>query len=77
MCVSEEWRLIRWVQIAAVVAALAGSPSATHAMCDVIPGPIKEFRGALGSLNRPFAIPGDDGEILTVTLRRDPLDISR
>ena len=49
-------------------------PSAARAMCDVIPGVTKEFRGALGSLNRPYAIPGDNGEILTLTLQRDPLD---
>jgi hypothetical protein len=38
------------------------------AMCDVIPGVQSEFRGALGSLNRPYAIPGDEGERITITL---------
>jgi hypothetical protein len=45
-----------------------------HAMCDVIPGVTQEFRGALGSLDRPFALPNDDGEILRLRLARDPMD---
>ena len=47
---------------------VALEPLNAHAMCDVIPGVTKEFRGALGSLNRPFAIPNDNGEIITVVL---------
>jgi Tol biopolymer transport system component len=43
-----------------------------RAMCDVIPGVESEFRGALGSVNRPYAIPGDEGEQVTLTL--DPSD---
>ena len=42
---------------------------AAQAMCDVIPGVTQEFRGALGSVNRPFAIPNDDGEEILVRLR--------
>jgi Tol biopolymer transport system component len=38
-------------------------------MCDVIPGVTQEFRGALGSVNRPFAIPNDDGEEILIRLR--------
>ncbi len=49
------------------LAALA--PADARAMCDVIPGVTQEFRGALGSLNRPFAIPNDDGEEILVRLR--------
>ena len=39
------------------------------AICDVIPGVTAEFRGALGSLNRPFAIPNDVGQQVTITLQ--------
>jgi hypothetical protein len=38
-------------------------------MCDVIPGITQEFRGALGSVSRPFAIPNDDGEEILVRVR--------
>ena len=38
------------------------------AICNVIPGPESEFRGALGTLNRPFAIPGDEGERIILEL---------
>jgi cysteine-rich repeat protein len=40
---------------------LAGllSPASARAMCDVIPGATNVFRGATGSLDRPFAMPGD------------------
>jgi hypothetical protein len=37
-------------------------------MCDVIPGVVNEFRGARGTLNRPFAIPGDVGQQLVLGL---------
>ena len=43
----------------------------SRAMCDVIPGVTQEFRGALGRLDRPFALPNDQGEILRVSLARD------
>jgi cysteine-rich repeat protein len=49
-------------------------PSDAAAMCDVIPGSTKEFRGALGSLNRPFAIPGDHGQALIIALDRAGCD---
>jgi hypothetical protein len=38
-------------------------------MCDVIPGVVQEFRGAVGTLNRPYAIPNDDGEEILVRVR--------
>src|SRR5262245_21368058 len=43
--------------------------SLARPMCDVIPGVTQEFRGALGSVNRPYAIPNDDGEEILVRLR--------
>ena len=43
-------------------------PDSAHAMCDVIPGVTQEFRGAVGTLNRPFAIPNDDGEQIAIRL---------
>jgi hypothetical protein len=49
-------------------------PIDATAMCDVIPGVTAEFRGALGSLNRPFAIPGDDGQQITITLKPSDCD---
>ncbi len=54
--------------VAAALACLS-PPTAAQSMCDVIPGVTREFRGALGSLNRPFAIPNDDGEQILVRLR--------
>ena len=57
--------------LALVLAFPRTSGQDARAQCDVIPGTSKEFRGALGTLNRPFAIPGDDGEVVTVTLKRD------
>ena len=44
-------------------------------MCDVIPGVTKEFRGALGSLNRPYAIPNDQGEEVTIRLHPTGCDV--
>jgi cysteine-rich repeat protein len=55
---------------AAWVAAASMAPGEdARAMCDVIPGVVQEFRGALGSVNRPFAIPNDRGEEILVRLR--------
>lgn len=34
-----------------------------HAACDIIPGTAKSFRGALGTIDRPFAGPGDFVEV--------------
>jgi Tol biopolymer transport system component len=45
-----------------------------RAMCDVIPGVTAEFRGALGTLNRPFAIPGDDGQQISLSLKPSECD---
>ena len=44
-------------------------PLVARGMCDVIPGVTQEFRGALGTLNRPFAIPNDQGEEITIRLQ--------
>ena len=52
---------------ASVACAILGAADA-RAMCNVIPGVTNEFRGALGSLNRPYAIPGDNGEQIEITL---------
>lgn len=40
----------------------------SHAACNVIPRASADFRGTLGTLDRPFAKPGDD-----VTITLDPL----
>jgi len=57
------------VWFAWVFIAFAGSGvRSAYAICDVIPGPTAEFRGALGTLNRPFAIPGVTGEQIKITL---------
>ena len=50
--------------------------SSAHASCDVIPGVTQEFRGALGSVNRPFAIPGDEGQQISIALRPDDCSAS-
>ncbi len=49
------------------------SPSGQDALaqCDVIPGTTKEFRGALGTLNRPYTLPGDVGQQITLALDTD------
>jgi hypothetical protein len=52
---------------ALLIAILA--PAGARAMCDVIPGVTREFRGALGSLNRPFAIPNDQREEIAIRLQ--------
>jgi cysteine-rich repeat protein len=63
------WRAVAAVPFAALFAAALLAPAPARAMCDVIPGVTQEFRGALGSLNRPYAIPNDDGEEILVRLR--------
>lgn len=45
-----------------VAAWLALAPEA-GAICNVIPAATGDFRGAVGSLNRPFAGPGDFVEV--------------
>ena len=42
-----------------VACALAAAAPGVHASCNQIPGTVNTFRGAVGSLNRPFARPGD------------------
>ena len=54
------------VALAVAATGLAAAPS--RAMCDVIPGVTRAFRAALGTLNRPYAIPGDVAERLRLTL---------
>src|SRR5262245_54097351 len=49
--------------------AAIGLPAPARAMCDVIPSRVQEFRGAVGSVNRPYAIPNDDGEEILVRVR--------
>ena len=39
-------------------------PEPAGASCNVIPGVTRDFRGALGVLNRPFASPGDEVGVL-------------
>src|SRR5262245_32086774 len=46
----------------AVLVGLLSSTSA-RAMCDVVPGATNVFRGATGSMDRPFAMPGDVVEV--------------
>lgn len=45
--------------------------ASAHANCNIIPGAVNQFRGALGTLDRPFAMPGD---LVEVTLRRQVCD---
>ena len=53
-----------------LLAAATLVPAGARAMCDVIPGVTQQYRGALGALNRPYAIPGDNGEFITIVLER-------
>jgi cysteine-rich repeat protein len=55
------------VVVASLLAPLLPDPA--RAMCDVIPGVTQEFRGAVGTLSRPFAIPNDDGEQIAIRVR--------
>jgi len=61
---------------ATALLALALSPVPASAMCDVIPGAASEFRGAVGTLNRPFAIPGDEGEEIAIRVRPGVCDVT-
>ena len=47
-----------------------------EASCNVIPGVTQQFRGAQGSVNRPFAIPGDEGQQVSIALRPDDCSAS-
>jgi len=51
---------------------LAGSPA--FGVCNVIPGVSDEFRGAIGSVDRPFMMPGDEGQQVRVLLDLDGCD---
>ena len=62
------------VALLAALLLLMGGAGEAGASCDIIPGTVKDFRGALGTLNRPFAIPGDVGQQLTVTLKPSACD---
>jgi len=59
---------MRWPAVASLSIALALQAGRAHAVCDVIPGTQRTFRGALGVVDRPFARPGDP-----VELRLDPV----
>src|SRR2546426_10992905 len=58
----------------ALVCALGLAAEPGRASCNVIPGIESEFRGARGTLNRPFAIPGDVGQRIFVTLKPNGCD---
>jgi len=51
-----------------------GTAGTAHALWDVIPGATMEFRGALGSVNRPYANPDNDGPRVEITLAPDGCD---
>jgi len=55
----------------ALAIAAAAGPQPAAAICNVIPGATQEFRGALGTTNRPFASPGD---FVRLALRRKICD---
>jgi len=57
--------------VALAIAAVAAGPQPAAAVCNVIPGATQEFRGALGTTNRPFASPGD---FVRLALRRKICD---
>ena len=54
--------------LAALVVASALMPRMAVGMCDVIPGAKIEFRAALGTVDRPFTIPGDVGQDVRIVL---------
>ena len=68
--------MIRFLLTLLVLLLALPSPSGQDALaqCDVIPGTTKEFRGALGTLNRPYALPNDVGQQITLTLATDGCD---
>jgi hypothetical protein len=59
MQVNSTSALARAVLLVAASLSLAGLPSDVGASCNVIPGAQLDFVGEAGSLNRPFAAPGD------------------
>jgi len=60
--------------VVALLALLAPQQSAAN--CNVIPGATSEFRGAVGTVSRPFAIPGDEGEEIAIRVRPGVCDPS-
>ena len=54
---------VRGLRTFLFVLALVALPSAARAGCDLIPQAQPIFRGSLGSLDRPFASPGDFVEL--------------
>lgn len=65
------WAIQHRVPLLAVAILALGAPSPVLAECDVIPGTTNQFRAALGSVDRPYAAPGDFVEI---TIRPDVCD---
>ena len=64
--------MIRFASAAALSAALVSLPSSVaRATCNVIPGTSNSFRGALGAIDRPFAMPDD---VVTLTVRPEVCD---
>ena len=56
--------LFRPILLSALAFALAGLPPArSWAACNLIPGTEKTFVGVLGTVNRPFAAPGESVEV--------------
>lgn len=55
--------------VAAVVTIGLVDPATVHSACDLIPGTIKTFNGAVGAADRPFAAPGE-----RVSVRTRPCD---
>lgn len=62
------------VLFALAVFLVASVPLESRAECNVIPGAVSEYRGALGSVNRPFGLPGDEGEEIGIRLRPGACD---
>ncbi|MCG8589388.1 MAG: hypothetical protein MJE66_08850, partial [Proteobacteria bacterium] len=56
---------------------LALFPTSAAAMCEIIPGVESTFRGARGSLNRPFGIPGQPAAPVAVMLSPGQCDPKR
>jgi hypothetical protein len=60
--------VVRWLSAGLLFTLVLGAvPGAARSTCNVIPRAVSEYRGALGAVNRPFAMPGDFVEL---TVRR-------
>lgn len=57
--------------IGIVAASLLVHPELASGNCNVIPGRVNSFRGALGEIDRPFAMPGD---FVSLTVRQEVCD---